>query len=377
MRELKRLKKTIRRGSMKRKLLLAGLAALITVLLGLNGVTPGHAASPGPIKLKYANYFPVAHFFSVGASQFCDEVKKRTNGRVEITYYPGGTLSSAPNVFNNVVNGLSDIGLSHIGYTRGRFPATEILDLPLGYSSAFVESHVRDDFYHKFKLKEWDDVHVLYFFAPGPIIVATKTKPVRKLEDMKGLKFRGIGRPADTLSALGATPVALEMVDQYDALQRGLLDGTFETMETWKGFKLGEQIKYATLCQRATGPTYTFYVVMNKDKWNALPDDAKKIFTQLSAEWADKSALAAFQADIEGRDFFLQHGGQLIPLSDEEVKRWAKAVEPVIQNFINSMEAKGYKRSDMEEQLKFIRERMAYWEKQEKDRGLKSPYIVQ
>ena len=359
---------------MRRKLMVVMLAIF---LLSFIGFVPGYAASPSPIKLKYSNFFPVAHFFSVGASQFCEEVKKRTNGRVEITYYPGGTLTTAPNVFKGVVNNLSDIGLSHIGYTRGRFPATEILDLPLGYSSAFVESHVRDDFNHKFKLKEWDEVHVLYFFSPGPQIIATKTKPVRKLEDLKGLKFRGIGRPADTLTALGATPVALEMVDQYDALQRGLLDGTYETMETWKGWKLGEQIKYATLCQRATGTTYTFYVVMNKDKWNEMPDDIKKIFTQMSEEWADKSALAAFQADIEARDFFLQRGGQLIPLSDEEVKRWAKAVEPVVQNYVKEMEGKGYKRSDMEEQLKFIRERITYWDKQEKERGLKSPYVVQ
>jgi TRAP-type transport system periplasmic protein len=359
---------------MRRKLV---LVVLCVVLLSVTGFVSGHAQSSGPIKLKYANYFPVAHFFSAGASQFCDEIKKRTNGRVEISYYPGGTLSTAPNVFKNVVNGLSDIGLSHIGYTRGRFPATEILDLPLGYSSAFVESHVRDDFYNKFKLKEWDEVHALYFFAPGPQIIATKTKPVRKLEELKGLKFRGIGRPADTLTALGATPVALEMVDQYDALQRGLLDGTYETMETWKGFKLGEQIKYATLCQRATGTTYTFYVVMNKEKWNGLPDDVKKIFTQMSAEWADKSGLAAFQADIEARDFFLQRGGQLIPLPDEEVRKWAKAVEPVVQNYMKDMEGKGYKRSEMEEHLKFIRERIVYWDKQEKERGLKSPYIVQ
>ena len=77
------------------------------------------------------------------------------------------------------MNHVSDIGNSHIGYTRGRFPVTEMLDLPVGYTSGFVCTHVKHDFYKKFKPKEWNDVHVLYFWSPGPQIFATSKKPFR------------------------------------------------------------------------------------------------------------------------------------------------------------------------------------------------------
>ncbi|MCP6756678.1 hypothetical protein NL533_34145, partial [Klebsiella pneumoniae] len=78
---------------------------------------------------------------------FCDEVKKRTNGRVEINYSPGGSLLSPVKMYNGVVQGIADMGFTHTSYTRGRFPVTETLDLPLGYTSGYVASKVSQDFY--------------------------------------------------------------------------------------------------------------------------------------------------------------------------------------------------------------------------------------
>jgi TRAP-type C4-dicarboxylate transport system substrate-binding protein len=347
---------------------------VVAVLFGVVAVMPAYAQAQAPIKLKYANYFPPTHVFSQLAAQFCDEVKKRTNGKVEINYYPGGSLSTAPKMYDAIVNQVTDIGLSHVGYTRGRFPVTEMLDLPVGLTSGFVATHIKDDFYRKYQQKEWNDLHVLYFFGPGPQIFATRSKPARKMEDLKGLKFRSVSRAADTVRAVGAVPVALEMADLYDGLHRGLVDGTFEAMETWKGFKLGDAIKYATFTQRAAGMTYSFWVAMNKEKWNALPDDVKQVFTQMSQEWNEKTALVTLQIDTEGQDFFKQNGGQMVTMPEEEIQKMQKAVESVIQNYMKDMETKGFKRAELEEQLKFARERIAYWSKQEKDQKLKSPY---
>lgn len=348
---------------------------MIAVLLGLAGITPVQAQSQTPIKLKFSNPHPLTFSSAPVMAAFCDEIKKRTNGRVEITHYSGGTLTTFPKVYDGIVNQVSDIGHSHVGYTRGRFPVTEILDLPVGYTSGFVATHVKHDFYKKFQPKEWQNVHVLYFWSVGPQILGSTKKPIRKFEDLKGMKIRGTGRPADIIKALGASPVALEMGDVYDAAQRGLLDGIYDAMETWKGFRLGDVIKYGYLSQRATGSIYTFYVAMNKEKWNALPEDIKKIFTDTAEEWVDKHAVKTLEADQAGMDYFKQKGGQMITIPEEEIKKMQKAVEPVIQAYVKAMEGKGYKKAEMEEQLKFIRERIAYWTKQEKDRKLKSPYL--
>ncbi|HVN97410.1 MAG TPA: TRAP transporter substrate-binding protein [Syntrophorhabdaceae bacterium] len=351
------------------------LVALFTVTLYAGGFVPCHAQGTAPIKLKFSNFQPITFSATPVIGQFCEEIKKRTNGRVEITYYPGGTLTTAAKVYDGIVNHVSDLGNSHTAYTRGRFPLSEMLDLPVGYTSGFVCTHVKHDFYKKYKPKEWNEVHVLYFWSPGPQIFATSKKAFHTMDDLKGLKFRGMGRPADTIKAIGAVPVSLEMGDAYDAAQRGLLDGMFETMETWKGFRLGDVIKYAALTQRATGLVYTFYVAMNKEKWDALPGDIKKIFDETSEEFVDKHAVTTLSADFEGLDYFKQRGGQMISLPEEEIQKMRKAVEPVIQNYMKDMEAKGFKKDEMEAQLQYIYERITYWGKQERDRKLKSPYV--
>jgi TRAP-type C4-dicarboxylate transport system substrate-binding protein len=346
-----------------------------TFLVSLIGLMPDQALGQTPIKLKFSNPHPMTFSSAPVMAAFCEEIKKRTNGRVEITHYSGGTLTTFPKVYDGIVNQVSDIGHSHVGYTRGRFPVTEILDLPVGYSSGFVASHVKYDFYKKYTPKEWNDVHVLYFWSVGPQIFATTKKPLKKFEDLKGLKIRGTGRPADTIKALGSVPVALEMGDVYDSAQRGLLDGMYDAMETWKGFRLGDVMKYGYLTQRATGSIYTFYVAMNKERWNALPADIKKIFDETAEEWVDRHAVKTLEADFAGLEYLKQRGGQMLTIPEEEIKKMQKAVEPVIQNYIKDMEGKGYKRADVEEQLKFIRDRIAYWTKQERDRKLKSPYV--
>jgi TRAP-type C4-dicarboxylate transport system substrate-binding protein len=113
------------------------------------------------IKLKAANYLPPTHPMSVLTGWFCDEVKKRTNGQVEITYHAGGTLLNPVKMYDGVITGITDLGVSHIQYTRGRFPVTEVFDLPLGSPSGWVATQVSTDFNAKFKPKEWDEVHVL------------------------------------------------------------------------------------------------------------------------------------------------------------------------------------------------------------------------
>ncbi len=345
------------------------VVAFVGFVFVLTAFVPGHAASPGPIKLNYGNFMPPTIPYSVLAKEFSDEIKKRTDGRVEITYYPGGTLVTATKVYDGVVNNVADIGLCHIGYYRGRFPVTETLNLPLGYPSGWIATQVINDFYDKFKPKEWDAVHVLHFFGPGPQIIATTKKPVRKLEDMKGLKIRATGKLADVIKALGGTPVAVEMVDVYDGLQRGVVDGVLDSMETWQSWKTGELLKYATQ-SRAVGVGYPFFIIMTKEKWNGLPDDVKKVFTEVSMQWKDKYGYTASALDLTGRDFLKKHGGQVIPLAPEEAARWVKAAEPVVEQHIKELEAKGFKRADTEAQVKFIRERIVYWGQQEKERKI-------
>ncbi len=325
------------------------------------------------IKLKAANYLPVTHPMSVLSGWFCDEVKKRTNGRVEITYYPGGTLLSPVKMFEGVVTGIADMGVSHVSYTRGRMPMSEIFELPLGLPSGWVATGVSNDFFDKYKPKEWNDVHVLYVTNPGPLILQTVSKPVRTLEDLKGLKIRAVGQMSDIIKLLGAVPIPLEMVDVYDSLRRGVIEGVTVDLSTLKYWKFAEVTKYVTAdWQLGTG--ITFYWVMSKSKWNTLPPDIQKIFTDVASEAREKQGALWDQMDIEGRDLFTSKGGQMIPLSDAEATRWIKAVEPIFGDYKKNMVAKGQKEADVDGWVKYIKERIGYWQKEQKNRGIPSAF---
>jgi TRAP-type C4-dicarboxylate transport system substrate-binding protein len=325
------------------------------------------------IKLKAANYLPVTHPMSLLSGWFCDEIKKRTNGQVEITYHPGGTLLNPVKMYDGILTGIADLGFSHIQYTRGRFPVMEVFDLPLGFPSGWVDTRVATDFFNKYKPKEWDDVQVLYLSPSGPIILQTVSKPVRTLEDVKGIKIRAVGQMADIIKALGGVPVPLQMPDVYDSLFRGVIEGVTVDLSTLKYWKFAEVTKYVT-ADWQIGTAITFYWVINKKKWNALSPDIQKIFTEVASEARDKQAGLWDSMDIEGRDLFISKGGQMIDLSDAEAQRWIKAVEPVIGDYKKNMVSKGYREAEIDGWIKYIKERIAYWHKEQKARKIPSAF---
>src|SRR5512147_970362 len=148
---------------------------------------PGSVQAADPIKLNYSIFFPAPHKNTVLATEWAQEVEKRTNGAVKITMFAGGTLTPADKCYDGVVKGISDIGMSVLGYTRGKFPLSEVIDLPLGYKSGASATELVNAFYRKFTPKEFDNVKIMYLHAHGPGFLHTK-KPVATLEDLKGMK---------------------------------------------------------------------------------------------------------------------------------------------------------------------------------------------
>ena len=305
------------------------------------------------IKLNYSNFFPAPHKNAVLSVEWGKEIEKRTNGKVQVTVFPGGTLTPADKCYDGVVKGISDVGMSVLSYTRGRFPLMEVIDLPLGYKSGAAATKLINLYYNKFKPKELDDVKVMYLHAHGPGILHTK-KPVTKLEELKGVKIRSTGTVAKIVGALGGTPVAMPMPETYDALQKGIAEGVMCPVEALQGWKLGEVIKYTT---ENYGSAYTigFFVVMNKSKWNSLPPDVQKVIEQVNVEWIDRHCKTWDEIDKAGIEFTQKLGNKIIPLSKEEDWRWVKAVKPLYEEYVNATKGKGL---PGDEALKFCLEQL-------------------
>jgi TRAP-type C4-dicarboxylate transport system substrate-binding protein len=306
------------------------------------------------IKLNYSNFFPAPHKNSILATEWAQEIEKRTNGLVKITLFHGGTLTPADKVYDGVVKGISDIGFSVLSYTLGRFPLTEVIDLPMGYKNGTAATTLINAYYNQFKPKELDDVKVMYLHAHGPGILHTTKNPIKTLEDLKGVKIRSTGTVARIVGALGGTPVAMPMPETYDALSKGIAEGVMCPVEALQGWKLGEVTKYTT---QNYGSAYSiaFFVVMNKDKWNSLPPDAQKVIEKVNEEWIVKQAKVWDDIDVSGMEFAKKLGNQFVPLSKEEDEKWAKAVQPLFDGYMKAMKEKGL---PGEEALKFCKEEL-------------------
>jgi TRAP-type transport system periplasmic protein len=304
-----------------------------------------------PISLRFSTFFPPTHPLAVITADWCKEVEKRTNGRVKVKQFAGGTLTPAAQTYDATVQGIVDGGNVVLGYTMGKFPLTEVLDYPLGYPSGTVAHKLANAYYEKFKPKEFDEVQPMYFAGQTPGILHTR-KPVHKLEDLKGMKMRTFGSNARLMTLLGGIPVAMPMGDAYDALSKGVADGLMcadEVLETWK---IGEVVKFTTQ-NYGTSYTAVFLVCLNKKKWASIKPEDRKIIEQINHEWIDKSAAVWEKIDKSGRAFADKRGIKVYKLTKEEDARWAAKAQPIFDEYVKSMKAKGLPGDEV---LKFCRD---------------------
>jgi TRAP-type transport system periplasmic protein len=330
-----------------------GFLVLGLLVFGFFCYTTSAFAQAKQVTLRYSIFFPAPHRNSQLATEWGKEIEKRTNGAVKVQMFYSGTLTPIDKCYDGVVRGISDIAVAPLSYTPGRFPLTEIFDYPLGCKSGVLATKLINESYEKFKPKEFDDVKVLYFHSPGASLLHTN-KAVRKLEDLKGLKIRCTGTVTKIVTALGGTPVSLPIGETYDGISRGVVDGAIATVEALQGWKLGEATKFTTEAYGSSN-AIAMAVVMNRDRWNALPPDVQKIIEGVNQEWIDKTGKSWDQIDDSGRQFALKLGHEFIPLSKEEDARWAKAAAPLFDDYVRERKAKGL---PADEVVKFCQERV-------------------
>ncbi len=297
-------------------------------------------AAESVIKLSYASYVPTGHKMHKIHVDMANDLEKRTNGRVKVTYYPAATLVQGPWTYDGVVKGIVDIGHCTAGQTRGQFPLLEVLDLPLGQTSGYQICKLGNVFIDKFKPKELNEVHFLFSSTPGPFIIHSSKKPVNKLEDLKGLKIRAAGPTEGIVRALGATPVAMPVQETYDAVQKGVVDGVLLPMEALLNYRIAEVTTYTTLNYGAACGSLSLYV-MNKKKWESLPPDIQKIFTEVAREYAEIEGKFWNSIDKEGQEFALKKGHKFITVSKEETARWTERMKPAYDQYVNKTKEKG------------------------------------
>ena len=293
------------------------------------------------ITIKVANWFPVGSKHDLILQEWGKDLEKRAGGKVKVNYYAAGTLVPAAQSYDAVVKGIADVGNHVLGYTMGRFPFSQVLDLPIGWPQGPEATKIANDFYKKFHPKEFDDVKVLLFHGQPGGYLHTKTKPVTKLEEAKGMKLRCFGSNAKFVGLIGAAPVAMPMPDVYDALAKGVVDGLMSSYEALHNFRTGEHVKYST--ENVTSAySAVFLVMMNKKKFASLPPDVQAIVEKMSVEYIDKYGKLWADITKDGKEWLIKRGVKVISLSKEEQARWyEKGSKPLVDAYIKDAKEKG------------------------------------
>jgi TRAP-type C4-dicarboxylate transport system substrate-binding protein len=296
-------------------------------------------ASAAPVTLSYANFPPAPTFPCVQMERWKQEVESRTQGQVQINTFPGGTLLDAKDMMDGVIAGQADIGCLCMAYQPGRFVVTNATSLPLGIPNARVGSMVLWDLYQKYQPREFADVKVLTMFTTAPANIMSK-KAVRSLADLKGLDLRASGGAAEILKAWGANQVGMPMSATPEALQKGVVQGLFSSLEVMKDLKFAEICKYVTLTETVI---YPFAVVMNLERWNALPPAVQQVMDDLrveQAEWTGTYMDTHVQEALAwSRD---THQVEIIALPEAEKAEWGRLLQPITDDWVQANGAENF-----------------------------------
>lgn len=302
------------------------------------------AAAAKAIELKFAYHAATtADITSMGLEPWAREVEKATGNRVKLTSYPQQTLAKMADAYDATANGVADLAWIFVGMMPGRFPLAELSGLPfLGLQDALEASLCLQHMYDTFPevRNEYSAVKFLFATSEPPTPICTRSKPVRKLEDLNGLKFRVPGGPPTTwFKAAGAVALNMGNNEVFENLQKGVLDGFTMPIHASTPYKLETITKYYT---DARFNNSQLIMAFNQKKWDSLPDDIKKAIESVSSVAGakfigsanDRSASHAWQVVKDA-------GAEVITLAPEEQARWVALAKPIARDFVTALDAKG------------------------------------
>ncbi|HYD76410.1 TRAP transporter substrate-binding protein [Ramlibacter sp.] len=237
--------------------------------------------------LTLSSWVPPTHALTLAQKEWCDLVAKNSAGKIKCNQLPRG-VAAPPGTIDAIKNGLADVSFTVHGYTPGRFVLTQMAEFPFLGDSAEPLSVAfnRVASKHPEFAKEHAGVHVLTYFTHGPGMVLNTKKPVTKLEDLQGLKWRvGGGMVNEISKTLGMNVTLKPAPESYELLSGGVMDGTLFPAESVDSFKLDKLIKYATTFPGGLYNT-SFVFMMNEDKYKKLSPEEKKAVDDASGEVA-------------------------------------------------------------------------------------------
>ncbi|MAP35766.1 MAG: C4-dicarboxylate ABC transporter substrate-binding protein [Halomonas sp.] len=305
------------------------------------GVLLSTSALADNINLSYAFFAPSQPFPAVQMEQWAKELNARTDGQVNVNTFPGGTLLTAANMFDGVLNGVADIGLSATSYEPGRFP---LLNLVGNLTGIEVNSQTASQAVYEL-IKEFpaetlglEEFKVITAFTSEPGYLHTQAA-VASLEDLEGQEIRVPGDSTAVVQALGGVPVGLTQSETGEALQAGIVSGYVGSRETLMDLQYARNVSYITDYPLTN---VVFVAVMNQQRWDSLPENVQQEIDALGAEMASYAGKYLDEHIQESLTWAAEnHDLEQLALSEEEAERWSSLLEPINEQRLEEVAAQG------------------------------------
>ncbi|MBN2402483.1 MAG: TRAP transporter substrate-binding protein [Spirochaetes bacterium] len=295
------------------------------------------------IKLGFSHGFPADHTMQVRVFEpWAKEISRLSKGRVEILFFPDGTLGKMPDQYKLAEDGVIDISYAIQDYTPDLFPLTTVFELPFMTPSAEKASRTMWLTYEKFAefRNEYNKVKVLALFChPGRHFYSI-SKPIKEVKDFKGIIFTTTNSFAtNVVRIFGANPVPMTVADTYAAMENGIVGGTVVSWEELNTFKLDRFINYAT---EVYFNTMAMMVVMNKKKYNSLPKDIQKLIDNTTGLGMSVDAGKSYDdVEISFRNLAEKKGIKRFNFSGSDMEKLESFTLPLRRQWVKNMEKKG------------------------------------
>lgn len=313
----------------------------VLLLLAFIFVLPNAALaqSKSTMNIRFSTWHvPVSREVKTVWIPMLEELKKRSEGRITYTLYPGAALGSGPEHYDIVAKGLSDMGYFTATWTPGRFPLSDVLSMAAWVDGKDVGTDIGNAMYERILKKEFPGVKMIELNGCIQAFMWTR-KPIKTLEDVKGLRIRSPGgHQTNYIKALGAEPVFMPLGDVYLSMETGTIDGIVTCPPLVIAFKLFEVAKYGTV---ATFGCVTEGVIMNEKSWQNTPDDLKPIIMEVCGNpfrttgGLNAAVYGTMMKELEAK------GVQFYKMPAEEEARWFSRFQEETRKWVNGLEAKG------------------------------------
>ena len=326
---------------MKRTIGFGAVLAVVFSLVLLSS-SPAQARSSGTIELNFSNFYSSTHLVTKVFEKWAAEVTKRTNGKVKVTFFNGSSLAKMPEVYNMVRTGSADIGSFIPTYQAAVFPVSSVVNIPFTFQGPRQGGAAMWTFYQSSpEMKaEYAKVKPIMMFTGDIKNIHTTNKSVKTLSDLKGLRIGcGAGLDVKVLSDLGATPVQnVSLSDTYISLEKGTVDGVYYPWAILKSLKMTDLLSCHTIANMAVVPVA---VIMNRDRWNSLPSDVKKVFEELAHSTSALCGVTLEDYSQKIADEERARKEEIYVLPPSERAKWIKAVKPIADEWREMVKKKG------------------------------------